>query len=223
MPSLFSAAQIDRLRRYFILDRVDMRLEWGSNGATVKTGASLAATSIALQGLGVGTLTAGTPFKVFSAGLWRTYKVAADVTVGTGMSAGLATVTFSPGLSIAAAVNDRITASPEFGGDYNRKKEREYFSDADIQDLAMRAYQWRAREITEAQDPEEARMKATAALAIRQMLSDQEFRSVLYSDQPPAMITAADTALAKLERLSQQWESELSPNEMGVHVIPAVR
>lgn len=57
--TLLSTAELRTLRRTWLRDLVDPHNEVGS-GCTVKTEAAAGATSVALQGLGAGTIYVGT-------------------------------------------------------------------------------------------------------------------------------------------------------------------
>lgn len=209
MASILTAAQLVTLRKVWLVDFVDLHTEWGA-APTVATGAAAGAGSLALTGLGTGTISAGTSFKLFSSGSWRDYTVAADVAI----VATAATVTFRPVLSYAALVGDAIRVRADFRSQYNRESGREYFTDTDLQDIATRAMQWRGKEIQLADDPDETYLKATAILGLRQQLTDPGFRSVL---------TGAEKVLADLTVMADRYESQISPREYGAHTITMVR
>ena len=214
MATLLTAAQLLKLRKVWLVDFVDQHTEWGA-APTVASGASAGAGSLALTALGAGTIATGTFFKVGSSGSWRDYVVAADVAI----VATAATVTFRPVLAYAALVGDVVRVKADLRSLYNRETGREYFTDTDLQDLATRAMQWRAREIRLADDPEECHLKATAILGLRQQVTDPGFRSVLTERDAGD----AQRTLDKLAEMARQYEAEISPREFGAHTITLVR
>lgn len=215
MASILSAAQITTLRKVWLPDLVDVHAEIGTAG-TVASGASVGATSLALTGLGSGTIATGTRIRVSSQGQWTTYRVTADVLIAL----TAATVTISPSLYIAATTGDVVAPIADRLSSYNKKEGRQYFADADLVALATRATQWRAREIADADDPDEVFLKATAILGIRQMLSDSGFRDTLAANGGQE---SANATLAELAKREQRYEMDISPREFGPHTVSMIR
>lgn len=217
MANLFTAAQLTKFRKVWINDLVDDHTEIGG-GASTSASAAQGATSLALSGLGSasGTVSKGTGLLVHSAGYVRLYQAAADATI----SGSAATVTITPALWVAAASGDRVLPRADLAGAFNRKTRRQLFLDSDIQDFATRAQQWRAREIAESPDPEEALFKATAVKVAESLLENTGWRDSLFAGEGA---DAARLALADIKELTAKFEREISPREFGPHTLSWVR
>lgn len=204
--TILNAAQIDELRRLWICDHVDNRLEWGTAPAA-SASAAAGATSVAIDGLAAnGVLTAGTQFRVFhsSEGDYRTCTLAASVTAN---GSGAATVTLVSGLSFAVADNDRVFPVVDQASTFNKRAGREYFSDDDIQTHAERALKLWGVTIAQSADPDEALLRAVAARCLRQMVNDPGFAEALYTGDTTNTTQAATEILRRLEKLATDWEA----------------
>jgi len=147
MP-LLSATDITTLRRDWIGDEIDMRPEWGSS-PHINTGAAAGATSLALAGLGSGSISRGARFQVWSAGVANSYTVSALATI----TAGAATVSITPPLVVAAVSADVVTVEPQRRSSFNRVFSRQFFSDVELEDFAIEAHRRWGRKLASATHP----------------------------------------------------------------------
>lgn len=194
MADILTAADIAELRRDWVVDEIDARPEWGSGSAKVQTGASAGAASVALSGLGTGTLRRGTPFTITTGTTSVRYTVTADVAI----TANAATVSVSPVLEQAVLANDPVRVERYARSVFNRVFSRLLFSDVDLEDLARRAEeQWGVR-IHDSGDPRRMRFKAISLLAISAKLESTEYESAVIQ------LEAQDGGRAHMERLERK-------------------
>ncbi len=208
MADILTAADISELRREWVVDEIDARPEWGSGGAKVGTPAAVGASSVALVGLGAGTLRRGTPFTVTTGTTPVRYTVTADVAV----VANAATVSVSPVLEQAVLANDVVRVERYARSVFNRVFGRLLFSDVEIEDFARRAEeQWGPR-IHDAGDPRRMRFKAIGLLAISAKLESTEYESAVIQ------LESQDGGRSHMERLEKrraEYEASVTRKATG--------
>lgn len=176
MADLLTATDIAELRRdEWVSDLWNPHVEWGTEGsAKLTANASAGADTLALTGLGTGTITRGTNFTILSGGITLPRTVSADVAI----VAGAATVSLTSRLPFGVLANDKVYVQPDrlgafarvFGGHENRPQ----FSDVQIEDFAKRATGMWAAEIHKSSSPRPALFAAISILAIDAKLASTE-------------------------------------------------
>jgi hypothetical protein len=208
VADILTAADIAELRREWVVDEIDEHPEWGSGGSKVATLAAAGAASVALTGLGTGTLKRGTPFTIRTGTTEVRYTVAADVAI----VATAATVSISPLLKQAVAVNDVVTVEPFYRSVFNRVFGRLFFSDVELEDLARRAEERWGQRIHEANDPRRMRFRAIGLLAVTEKLDSTEYEaSVIQLENQDGGRGHFD----RLEKRRAEWESEVARKTTG--------
>ena len=208
MADILTAADIAELRREWVVDEIDARPEWGTGAAKVSTGASAGAASVALSGLGTGTIRRGTPFLIRSGSTEVRYTVTADVTI----TAGAATISVSPLLEQAVATNDPVRVERYYRSVFNRVFQRLLFSDVEIEDLARRAEERWGTRIHESVDPRRQRFRAVALLAIQAKLESTDYETAVIQ------LEAQDGGRGHMERLEarrREYEAEVTHRVTG--------
>lgn len=208
MADILTDADIAELRREWIVDEIDERPEWGSGGAKASAIAAIGAASVALTGLGAGTIKRGTPFTLLNGTTPNRYTVTADATI----TAGAATVYVSPLVVAAVAVNDPARVEPYYRSVFNRVFHRLLFSDVEVEDFARRAEErWGAR-IHEATDPRRMRYRAIGALAIAAKLESTDYESAVIQ------LESQDGGRGHMERLAKkqlEYENDVAQKTTG--------
>lgn len=216
MPDILSASDIATLRAHHLNDDVQERPEWGPTPVT-SAGAAAGAATLALSGLGTGTLTRGTSFYVSSGGAVQRLTVTADVTI----AAGAATVSISPLLAQAVSSSASITVEPLRRSVFNRVFNRQLFTDVALQDLAAEAERQYGRRIYSADSPATMRYRAIELLAIREMLlPGSEYQQALAAQDQSQQ---GRTELERLERRRQLIESEVGTERKGPRFVEVYR
>lgn len=207
MADILTAADLAELRRDWVLDSIDERPEWGVT-PKVKTSAAIGAASLALKGLGSGTIKRDTQMIVTTAGVPQSLTVTADATI----TAAEATVYVTPLLQRAVSSDDLVTVDAETRSVFNRVFGRLMFSDVTIQDMARRAEErWGVR-ISDSPDPRRCRFAAIALLAIEEKLISTDYEAAVLRLQ------AADSGRGhfdRLESLRKRYESEVAFKSSG--------
>jgi len=218
VPDLLSSADIVALRREEIGDEIDLHPEFGASGAAqVASGASAGAASVALKGLGSGTIKRGTPFSILSGTTANRYTVTADVTI----AAGTATVAISPVLTQAVVTNDYVTVEAFYRSVFNKVFQRVHFSDVNLQDIALQARQRYDARISAADDPTRMLYRAIKLIALRQMLlPGAEFRQALQIADPNQQ---GRIEVESLERELKKLEGEVSHDVRGPRFVEVYR
>lgn len=216
MPDLLTAVDIDTLRRVWIQDLVDDQCEFGS--AFIAEAAQAGAVFVHLTGLGTGTLRRGTPFWIyFPGGSQERYHVAAEC----GITAGSAVVSISPALLSSVAQGFTVKPEPYLKSVFNMRTGRPFFSDPDLQDLALQAVETYGRRIATAADPERARYRAIRKLALDQMLGPGSvFLAELAADDER---NNADGIVKRLEKILQEDREFLETASRGASSFPVFR
>lgn len=216
MPDLLTAADIDTLRRVWIQDLVDDHREFGS--AVIAELAQAGAVSVHLTGLGTGTLRRGTPFWIyFPGGSQERYHVAAEC----GIASGSAVVSISPALLSGVSPGFTVKPEPYLKSVFNMRTGRPFFSDPDLQDLALQAVETYGRRIATAADPERARYRAIRKLALDQMLGPGSvFLAELAADDER---NNADGIVKRLEKILQEDREFLETASRGASSFPVFR
>ncbi|MCK6684700.1 MAG: hypothetical protein L6R30_20045 [Thermoanaerobaculia bacterium] len=216
MPDLLTAVDIDTLRRVWIQDLVDGHREFGS--AVIAESAQAGAVSVHLTGLGTGIIRRGTPFWIyFPGGSQERYHVAAEC----GITAGSAVVSISPALLSSVAQGFTVKPEPYLKSVFNMRTGRPFFSDPDLQDLALQAVETYGRRIATAADPERARYRAIRKLALDQMLGPGSvFLAELAADDER---NNADGIVKRLEKILQEDREFLETASRGASSFPVFR
>lgn len=216
MPDLLTAADIETLRRVWIQDLVDDHREFGS--AVIAESAQAGASSVHLTGLGTGTLRRGTPFWIyFPGGSQERYHVAAECSI----TAGSAVVSISPALLSSVSPAFTVKPEPYLKSVFNMRTGRQFFSDPDLQDLALQAVETYGRRIATAADPERARYRAIRKLALEQMLGPGSvFVAELAADDER---NNADGIVKRLEKILQEDREFLETASRGASSFPVFR
>ncbi len=203
MIQVLVPADITTLRREWLGDEVDLRPSWGA-AAHLSAGASIGAATLALAGMGVGSVTRGTRFYVVSAGVPVRYAVTSDATI----TAGAVTVGISPLLAQAATANDAVQVEPVLRSTFNKQLGREYFSDVDIEDLAHHAMERYGPRIQMAPDQKRALYRSIKLLALQAMLlPGSEYRQALAAADQTQQ---GRTEIASMEAEIRTLESEVA-------------
>ena len=218
MTDLLSAADIAALRREEIGDEINTHPEFGVAGAAkVASSAAIGAASVALKGLGAGTITRGTPFSILSGTASQRLTVTANVTI----TAGTATVAVSPLLEQAILTDDSVTVEPYYRSVFNKVFTRLMFSDVDLQDLALQAQSRWAKRIAAADDPTRVFYRSIKLLALRQMLLfGSEFRQALSIGDPTQQ---GRVEIESMEREAARLEGEVSHDRVGPRFVEVYR
>lgn len=216
MPDTLSAADIATLRAHYLNDDVQERPEWGSSPVT-SASAAIGASSLALSGLGSGTLTRGTSFYVASGGAVQRLTVTADAAI----TAGAATVSISPLLTQAVGSAAPITPEPLRRSVFNRVFNRQLFTDVALQDLAAEAERLYGRKIYASDSPSTMRYRAIELLALREMLlPGSEYQQALAAQDTSQQ---GRTELERLERRRKELESDVSTDRKGPRFVEVYR
>lgn len=154
-----------------------MRPEWGT---ALAAAASAGAASLSLTGLGVGTLRAGTTFRLDHNGNIQTYTLIEDAEP----TAGAATVQIAPVLVAPVVANTAVVPDARKKSLFNKRTGRLFFTDGDLQDHARRAMSVKGRVIRQADDADLMLFRATRYYAWTGMLSSDEYlAAVLMNDE----------------------------------------
>lgn len=208
MADILTASDIAELRREWVVDEIDDRPEWGTGGAKASAGASAGAASVALTGLGSGTLRRGTPFYIRSGSTEARYTVTADATI----TATAATVYVTPLLEQAVSTNDPVRVERYYRSVFNRVHRRLLFSDVDLEDLARRAEETWGTRIHASVDPRRLRLKAIGLLALRAKLESTDYETAVIQ------LENQDGGRGHFDRLEarrREYEADLSFNASG--------
>ncbi len=211
MPDLLTADDLTAIRREGLGDEIDLHPEWGS-APRVASIASAAATSLALKALGTGTIKRGTRFTVTSGGVVSTYTVTADVTI----AAGAATVSISPLLVRAAAVDDVVTVEAYRRSVFNKTFGRQLFTDVDLQLFAEQAEELYGQRIAASVDPVRQRRKAVTLFGLKAMLlPGSEFRQALAIADPTQQ---GRVEIDSLDRTVKELQADVAFRSRGMAV-----
>ena len=216
MTDILSASDIATLRARYLNDDVQERPEWGATPVT-SASAAIGSATLALSGLGTGTITRGTSFYVVSGGAVQRLTVAADATI----TAGAATVSVSPLLAQAVSSGASVTVEPLRRSVFNRVFNRQLFSDVALQDLALDAEKQFGRRIYSADTPTNMRFRAIELLALREMLlPGSEYQQALAAQDQSQQ---GRTELERLDRRRQLLEAEVATDRRGPRFVEVYR
>jgi len=208
VADILTAADIAELRREWIVDEIDERPEWGSGGAKASAIAAIGAASVALTGLGAGTIKRGTPFYVRCGAVESRYVVTEPATI----TASAATVYVTPLVELVIDTNDPVRVERYYRSVFNRVFHRLLFSDVEVEDFARRAEErWGAR-IHESTDPRRMRYRAIGALAIAAKLESTDYESAVIQ------LESQDGGRGHLERLARkqlEYENDVAQKTTG--------
>lgn len=165
--NLLTNAEIGVVRRRYIGDLCDTHPEFGMN-PVVAANASAGDALIQIEDLGQGTIYKGTVFNVIhSSGRRDRYSVIAEVTI----AANAADVYVSPSVLIDTAKNSLVEVEAYYKSLYNTRTRENYFSDAEILEMAQNATENYGTLISNAANPKEALFRGIRYLALQEMLS----------------------------------------------------
>ena len=191
-------------------DFIDLRPEWGT--ATVSSDASAGALTLAVSGLGSGTLRSGTTFTLDHNGNFQTYTLLTD----TVPSAGAAVLPIAPPLVAPVSAGVAVTPESRKKSLYNKRTGRLFFSDADLQYHAQHAMKVKGRWIRQSENSDVALFRAVRFFGWTAMLSSDEYlAAILMNDERG---TAAKLIDAK-KKLLDEDEGIVFAEEAGASIV----
>ena len=169
-----SAAQILTLRTKWIDDYVNDHTEIGRSAVTSSVAAS-GATSLALSGLGSGTILKGTVLLLTVGGRLDRYTVTADATI----TANAATVYVTPALLAGVPGATQVQAERYLQSLFNKATAAQFFSDDEIGELADRAESTYGQRIAASRDPEEMLNRGIRLLANESKMDSSDYHAAI--------------------------------------------
>lgn len=201
-----SAADLLTLRTKWIDDYVNDHTEIGRTAVTSTTAAS-GATSLALSGLGSGTVLKGTVLLLTVGGRMDRYNVSVDATI----TANAATVYVTPALFAGVPSGTQVQAERYLQSLYNKATGGHFFSDDEVDELANRAESTYGQRIVGSRDPQEFKLRA-----IRLLANEAKYDSSDYHAAIRAMARERyDIELDKLQRRIGEDQKAVASNIVG--------
>lgn len=178
MPNApLTADQLTTIRNEYLSDVKEDRREWGPS-VVVAVEAVPGAVTLAVSGLVGPLLRRRTKIVIWAGGTSSTHDVLVDVSV----VAGAATVAISPVLQLTAAAGSRVEAQPYLKGPWAHYHGQTYFTDDEIQSIAMNALGRWGETIKRSGTPDETLFRAVRTLAFERMLGDDDYIDAMAAD-----------------------------------------
>ena len=209
-----SAADLLTLRTKWIGDYVNDHTEIGRTAVTSATAAS-GATSLALSGLGSGTILKGTVLLLTVGGRMDRYTVTTDATI----TANAATVYVTPALLAGVPSSTQVQAERYLQSLYNKATGGQFFSDDEVGELADRAESTYGKRIAGSVDPTEFLFRA-----IRLRGNEAKMDSSDYHAAVRAMARERyDIEIDKLQRRIAEDQKAVASQVYGPRSFPVMR
>ncbi len=208
------AADLLTLRTKWIDDYVNDHTEIGRSAVTSATAAS-GATSLALSGLGSGTVLKGTVLLLTVGGRMDRYTVSADATI----TANAATVYVTPALLAGVPSATQVQAERYLQSLFNKATGGQFFSDDEIGELADRAESVYGARIASSLDPVEFLNRAVRLLANEAKIDSSDYHAAVRAMARERY----DLEMDKLQRRIGDDQKAVASNIVGPRSFPVMR
>ena len=209
-----SAADLLTLRTKWIDDYVNDHTEIGRTAVTSATAAS-GATSLALSGLGSGTILKGTVLLLTVGGRMDRYTVTTDATI----TANAATVYVTPALLAGVPSSTQVQAERYLQSLYNKATGGQFFSDDEVGELADRAESTYGKRIAGSVDPTEFLFRAIRLLGNEAKMDSSDYHAAVRAMARERY----DIEIDKLQRRIAEDQKAVASQVYGPRSFPVMR
>ena len=209
-----SAADLLTLRTKWIDDYVNDHTEIGRTAVTSATAAS-GATSLALSGLGSGTILKGTVLLLTVGGRMDRYTVTADAMI----TANAATVYVTPALLAGVPSSTQVQAERYLQSLFNKATGGQFFSDDEVGELADRAESTYGKRIAGSVDPTEFLFRAIRLLGNEAKMDSSDYHAAVRAMARERY----DIEIDKLQRRIAEDQKAVASQVYGPRSFPVMR